>query len=261
MKCVVCPLLLLLICSSVLAQDKNDSANRRKDSTNAADSTIDQSVFILLFGKYPKHRDGIYMTRGGDGPLLSFASMMLNGEALRNIPRFSWFFNMGTNFNKDYTKNVGVFAGINIKNIGLISKPADSLKLKQRVYTVGIPLGFKIGDVSGGTFFLYAGGEIDLAFNYKEKQFIDGKKSTFNEWLSDRTPLLMPSLFAGFRMGNSLGLKVQYYLNNFFNTDFKTKENGRTVYPYKNLKANLVFVTLSYNFNNVDHKEKSDVSE
>ncbi|TWF45152.1 hypothetical protein FHW36_1011079 [Chitinophaga polysaccharea] len=255
MKCKLLPLflVLLLIGSSVFAQEKKDSA-----STPAVDSTEKTTftTFSLIFGKYPKHREGIYVTRGGEGALLSFASMKENGEHMRNIPRFTLFFNIGTNFNKDVSKNLGFFTGINIKNIGLISKPTDSLKLKQRVYTLGVPLGFKIGDVTGGSFFFFAGGEIDLAFNYKEKQFIDGKKvHKFNEWFSDRTPLLMPSVFAGFRVNPGFGLKVQYYPQNFFNQDFKTKDKatGSSIYPYKNLEANLVFVTLGYNFSGVNY--------
>lgn len=255
MKCKLLPLflVLLLIGCSVFAQEKKDSA-----SIPAVDSTEKTTftTFSLIFGKYPKHREGIYVTRGGEGALLSFASMKENGEHMRNIPRFTLFFNVGTNFNKDVSKNLGFFTGINIKNIGLISKPTDSLKLKQRVYTLGVPLGFKIGDVTGGSFFFFAGGEIDLAFNYKEKEFIDGKKvHKFNEWFSDRTPLLMPSVFAGFRVSPGFGLKVQYYPQNFFNKDFKTKDKvtGNSIYPYKNLEANLVFVTLGYNFSGVNY--------
>lgn len=257
MKCKLLPLCLLLLtlCCNVFAQDQD-----KKDSTNNA-STPDtvvmeqKTVFSIMFGKYPKHREGVYVTHGGDGPLLSFASMKENGEHMRNIPRFTLFLNIGSNFNKDFSKNFGVFTGINLKNIGLISKPSDSLKLKQRVYTLGVPLGFKIGDLTNGSFFFFAGGEIDMAVNYKEKQFVDGDKvHKFNEWFSDRTPLLMPSFFAGFRVNPGFGLKVQYYPQNFFNTDFKTKDkSGNAVYPYRNLEANMVFVTLGYNFSGVDY--------
>lgn len=255
MKCKLLPLFLLLLtlCCNVFAQDKKDSTNK----ATVADTAVfeQKTVFSIFFGKYPRHREGVYVTAGGDGPLLSFASMKENGEHMRNIPRFTLFLNVGSNFNKDFSKNFGVFTGINVKNIGLISKPADSLKLKQRVYTLGIPLGFKIGDLSSGSFFFFAGGEIDMAVNYKEKQFVDGDKvHKFNEWFSDRTPLLMPSFFAGFRVNPGFGLKVQYYPQNFFNPDFKTKDkSGNAVYPYRNLEANMMFVTLTYNFNGVDY--------
>ncbi|HVI46901.1 MAG TPA: hypothetical protein VM802_18625 [Chitinophaga sp.] len=236
-------LLLLTSCLVVTAQEKTDSTGNENT----------KSAISITFGKYPKHRDKIYVTSGLSG-MLSFASMKQDGEYMRNIPRFSFIFNFNTNFNKDFTKNFGVFTGIDFKNIGLISKPNDSLKLKQRVYTFGIPVGFKIGDVTGGTFFFFAGGEIDLAFNYKEKQFINGKKvHKFNEWFSDRTPLFMPSLFAGFRIEPGFGLKVQYYPQNFFNRDFSYTSSTGKVYPYKGTDANLIFVTLGYNFSGVNY--------
>ncbi len=86
----------------------------------------------------PKPRQG-YITAGGNGPLLSFAKVTNSGEHVRNIPRFTMFFNVGTNYNYDFSNNFGIFTGLNIKNIGLITKPNDSVKLKQRVYTLGVP--------------------------------------------------------------------------------------------------------------------------
>ncbi|MRG47702.1 outer membrane beta-barrel protein [Chitinophaga sp. SYP-B3965] len=215
----------------------------------AQDSTVTKKKISYHFHIYapPKPGKG-YITTGGNGPLLSFADMKNNGEHVRNIPRFTMFFNVGKNYNYDFSNNFGIFSGLNIKNIGLISKPNDSVKLKQRVYTLGVPLGIKIGNLRDG-FFFFAGGEYDLAFNYKEKYFLDGdKKSKFNEWFSDRTDLLMPSVFAGVRFQPGFGVKVQYYLNDFFNKDYSETVNGVKQQPYKDIKAQMLFVTLSYNF-------------
>ncbi|MFB6455517.1 hypothetical protein ACE38W_09630 [Chitinophaga sp. Hz27] len=251
-------LLLILATTSTFAQEKNDSTeNREANVSDSTKSKVKEPLLTIIFGKYPKYRKGVYRTNGGDFGILSFANMTNNGEHVRNIPRFTAFFNVGTNFNKDFGRNFGIFTGFNIKNIGLISKPNDSLKLKQRVYTFGIPLGFKVGDLHRGTFFFFAGVEADLAFNYKEKQFVNGDKvHKFNEWFSDRTPLIMPSFFAGMRFAPSFGVKVQYYPQNFFNKDYKEtdKISGNAVYPYKNLDAKLFFVTLSYNFNSHVYK-------
>lgn len=210
------------------------------------------------FGEYPRHHKGVYPSWGGNGALLSFANVKNNNDHVRNIPRFTLFFNVGTNFNYDLGNSFGLFTGINIKNIGLITKENDSIKLKRRVYTLGVPIGFKIGDVKKGRFFFFGGAECDLAFNYKEKQFQDGmKKKKFNEWFSDRTPLLMPSVFAGIRAYPGFGLKVQYYLNDFFNHDFTQTVGGAKVKPYEQLEAKLLFVTLSYDFGRIDyHKDK-----
>lgn len=248
-KFYLIPLLLCLLQLTAFSQEnKSDSSNRK-------------SVWKeMIFGRYAGHSHSKrpYMTWGGDGPLLSFSDEVRDaGARVHNIPRFTFFFNVGHNFNYDFGRNFGIFTGLNLKNIGLITKDdKDSVKLKRRVYTLGIPLGFKIGDLRRGSFFFFAGGSYDLAFNYKEKKFINGdKKEKFNEWFSDRTPLLMPSFFAGLRMSPGFGLKLQYYPNNFFNKEYKESLAGGTTTPYKDLEAKLFFVTLSYDFGRIpDHK-------
>ncbi|RPE13987.1 hypothetical protein EGT74_10880 [Chitinophaga lutea] len=228
-------ILMLLATTTGLRAQEDSSAPKKRVS------------YHFHFYAPAKPRTG-YITAGGNGPLLSFANVDKAGEHVRNIPRFTVFFNVGTNYNYDFTNNFGIFSGLNIKNIGLITKPNDSVKLKQRVYTLGVPLGLKFGNMRNG-FFFFMGGEYDLAFNYKEKFFLHGdKKSKFNEWFSDRTPLLMPSVFAGFRFSPGFGLKVQYYLNDFYNKDYTQTVNGVKEQPYKDLKAKMMFVTLSYNF-------------
>jgi hypothetical protein len=241
MKCCLGLLLLCLLQLPAFSQEK-DTAKKSEHWVR------------MVFGEYPRDRKGVYASWGGDGGILSFADMRNNGEHVRNIPRFTVFANVGTNFNYNFNNSFGIFSGLNIKNIGLISKENDSLKLKRRVYTLGIPIGFKIGDVKRGNFFFFAGGSYDLAFNYKEKQFINGdKRHKFNEWFSDRTPLLMPSVFAGLRFYPGFGLKVQYYLKDFFNREYSETVNGVKQLPYRNLEGKLFFVTINYDFGRVDY--------
>lgn len=202
--------------------------------------------------RYPLRHKKSYTTWGGDGPLLSFGDIKYAGEHVKNIPRFTFFFNVGHNYNYDFNRHFGIFTGLNLKNIGLITKDNDSIKLKRRVYTVGIPIGFKIGDLRRGSFFFFAGGSYDLAFNYKEKRFLNGDKvNKFNEWFSDRTPLLMPSLFAGLRIKPGFGLKFQYYPNDFFNKDYKETVAGVSVKPYKDVESKMFYATLSYDFGRI----------
>jgi hypothetical protein len=203
-----------------------------QDSTTAATSVAS------------KPRQHIYPSVGGDGPILSFGHVRDNGQHVATTPRFTLFFNIGRNYNYDVTKWLGFYSGINLKNIGIITKSNDSMdvKLKRRVYALGVPLGIKIGDVRGGDFFVFLGGQYDLALNYKEKQFVNGDKvRKFNEWFSHHTPLLMPSLFAGVRFYPGIGIKVQYYPNDFLNKEFKTG-------VYSHTESKLFFVTLTYDF-------------
>lgn len=235
-KLYLLPMLLSLLQLTAFSQDKTDST---------VTITVEETITTT-------HNNRSYMTWGGDGALLSFGNVKFTGpfadQYIRNIPRFTIFFNVGNNYNYDIDDHFGIFTGINIKNIGLIWKANDSTKTKARVYTVGIPLGIKIGDLKGGTFF-FAGGAYDMAFNYKEKNFLNGDKiHKFNEWFSGRTDLLMPSLFAGIRFSPGFGLKVQYYPNNFFNKNYKEVKGNSTNEPYKYTEAKMFFATLSYDF-------------
>ncbi|TWV99091.1 outer membrane beta-barrel protein [Chitinophaga pinensis] len=144
-----------------------------QDNTDTTRKVIEEVTITRTYGTSKRS----YTTWGGDGPLLSFGrDIRESGNHVRSVPRFTFFFNIGHNYNYDFGRNVGFFTGLNLKNIGLITKDdKDSVKLKRRVYTLGVPLGIKIGDLKKG-FFFFAGGAYDLAFNYKEKKFINGDK-------------------------------------------------------------------------------------
>jgi len=185
-----------------------------------------------------------YTTRGGDAALVSFSDISRNGTGLNNVPRFTFFLNGGYNFNHDLGNHVGFFTGFNGKNLGVIYDSSDHVRFKHRVLMLGVPVGLKVGNLKKGNF-VFFGAQADFAYNYKEKRFVDGEKvSKFNEWFSKRTPIFMPSVFAGFRTSKKVGLKAQYFPNNFFKPGFE--KNG--VKPYAGMEASVFFLTLSYDF-------------
>jgi len=211
------------------------------------------SFSVLAQDDYSAHeanKSKVYYTKGGNASLLSFAQVSRNGKEVSSIPRFTMFFNLGTNANVDLGNHLGLFAGLNLTNIGMITeekivgivKP-DEFKYKQRVYALGIPVGIKIGDLR--KFYVYGGAEAAFAFNFKQKTFINGEKvDKFNEWFSNRSNIFMPAVFAGFQTKSGFGLKVQYYLNDFLNQNFS--EGGNK--PFANTTSKIFFVTLGYNF-------------
>jgi len=150
-----------------------------------------------------------YFSNGGNGLMLSLAQVKATvGNTPNVIPRFTMFFNIGTNANYDFNRNFGLFSGINLTNIGMITELDNNVKLKQRVYAVGIPVGIKVGDLD--KFFVYAGAEAAFAVNYKEKLFENGQKvGKFNEWFSEPSTPFMPSVFAGFQTKDGFGLKTR----------------------------------------------------
>lgn len=192
----------------------------------------------------------IYYTKGGNASLLSFAQVTRKGNEMSTIPRFTMFLNIGTNANVDLGNHLGLFAGLNLTNVGMITEETivgtvktDVFKYKQRVYAVGVPVGIKIGDLR--KFYVYGGAEVAYAINFKQKTFINGEKvDKFNEWFSNRSNPFMPAVFAGFQTKQGFGLKVQYYLGDFLNPNFS--ENG--IKPHANTESKIFFVTLGYNF-------------
>lgn len=202
------------------------------------------SVFSVTAQEQTEKKRVWYTTNGGDAALVSFSNVSRNGTQLNNVPRLTFFLNSGTNLNRDFGDHVGFFTGYNGKNLGVIYDENDSVRYKRRVLLLGIPVGFKVGNLKKGNFF-YFGGQADFALNYKEKKFIDGDKVEKNhEWFSKRTPIFMPSVFAGFRTSSKVGLKVQYFPNNFFNPDFE--KNGSK--PFAGMSSTVFFLTLSYDF-------------
>lgn len=187
-------------------------------------------------------RNGVYFTKGGNGGILSMSSVKKDGASVKSIPRFTFFFNVGSNANLDLSRRFGVFLGANLSNIGMITK-TDSVKLKQRVYTIGVPVGIKIGNVKEGM--VYTGFEANFPINYKEKRFVNGdKEGKFNEWFSNRTNQFIPAVFLGYEGPKGFNLKVQYFISDFINASF-SKNN---VQPYAGIQSKIFFISFGYRF-------------
>lgn len=203
----------------------------------------------------PVHR--AYVSTGFDAYILSTAMLEKPGVSSQlTTPRFTGFFNAGFNLNYNFSNSVGFFTGLGIKNIGFIEKynNPDST-VKRRVYALGIPLALKFGNMMKGNYFMIGGG-VDFPFNYKEKGFVKrSDKTKFNEWFSQRTPPVMPYVFAGFRIRPGIALKLQYYPGNFLNPDYETTENGITVKPYDGYKVNLMYASLAINIPYFPHTD------
>jgi len=221
-KFLACALLSLGIIHKANAQSDMKKANKPYFSTNM---------------------DGLILstTVGSDAPISSNSL---------TTPRFTAFLHIGVNINYDFNNSVGIFTGLNIKNIGFIEKynNPDST-VKRRVYTFGIPLGFKFGNLKYGSFFI-AGGGVDFPFNYKEKGFTErGHKDKFNEWFSSRTPAAMPYVFVGAVLRPMMSIKLQYYPTNFMNENYTTTVGNATVTPSKGYDVKLIMLTLGFDIN------------
>ncbi len=175
----------------------------------------------------------VVLSGGIGGAMFQFSHVENWGVQYKSIPRFSYFFNTGVDINFHIFKKVIPFTGFQLRNIGIILKPTDSIKTKERIYTIGAPLGVKyyLNDKKS---FVAAGADIGLAFNYKYKLFYNGEKNyKKNEFFSDNTSLMQSSVFAGASM-KGVALYLNYYLNNFYSNSLSSK------------KANLLIVSLNF---------------
>ena len=240
--------LTLLLCTALLATASFAQTEDDDTDTPATDSAQcchgrHSMNFSMGSGENTPARHW-YLSNSFDGAIFSSAVFEKPGDNQHLLPtvRFSMI-NFGYDFNYDFDAHFGFFTGLGIKNLGFIEKVADST-IKRRVYTIGIPIGFKLGNLAK-RHYIFGGGGIDAPFNYREKGFVRrNDKAKFSEWFSDRTPDFMPYLFAGFSCGGGTTFKLQYYPGNFFNTEYNETSDGVITYPYRGYSAHIVCITL-----------------
>jgi hypothetical protein len=205
------------------------------------------AFFVLAVLSLNAQTKKAYTTSGGE-IIFSFADINNQGNETGNIMRFSPFFNLQSNLNYDPNQNFGVYTGLAIRNVGFIydDPNSSSVRKKFRNYTIGIPVGLKVGKLDGA--FVYAGYEIEFPLNYKEKTFDNEiKEDKFNVWFSNRVPALYHTLFLGVNLPYGANLKFKYYLTNFHNKDFEeTNSDGSKSKPYEFLEANVFYFALSF---------------
>ncbi|MEK6783617.1 MAG: hypothetical protein AABY93_18080 [Bacteroidota bacterium] len=204
-------------------------------------------LFVLSFIVGIAHgQKDIYTTTGGEW-IFSWADAQQQGLDIDVITRFSPVINIQSQVHMDKTDKLGFFTGLNLRNVGFIwEDPVQpETKHKARAYTVGVPVGFKVGDMTG--IYLFGGYELELPFNYKEKTFINEEKDKEVYWFSNRIPGLYQSLFLGVQTPYGTQIKFKYYLTNFFNKSYTANDgNGGTFQPYAGFDANVFYVSLSF---------------
>jgi len=184
-----------------------------------------------------------------------------NYELVGNPLRFTLFLHLGQYVHIDFNNNFGLFTGLAVRNVGFISDerinvtgdgdPANlqDFKIIRRSYTLGVPLIFKVGSFKNHTY-LFAGGEYELAFAYKEKYWNshnrDGNKTKYTQWFAAQTPTFIPSVIAGVQFPGGVNLKFKYYLENFINNDYTSNNLVNDLTRYETTQV--MYVSLSWQF-------------
>ena len=221
-------------------------------------------ALTMVIASVETNAQRIYHSNGGE-IIFSGADVNFNGTNVNTNIRFTLFFHAQHHLNIDLTDNIGLFTGIGIRNVGLITEDRyqnvgfsdidsehpnwnKNTKVKRRSYSLGFPLAIKLGSF-GKNFFLFAGGEYEWMFHYKQKLFIDDNKVKFKEWTSDRVNPWVPSLFAGIQFPQGFRLKFKYYMDDFLNTSFTGEDFGQQVDYSQFESTGMWYVSLAFMIN------------
>jgi len=213
-----------------------------------------------------------YTSSGGEW-IFSFANT--NQDIETTNLRFSAWFHAQFHWHYDFSKYMGGFFGLGSRNIGYTSLPTsndvyakgftefnaitgeyelgsnyeagDKISMvKRRAYTLGIPIGLKIGKVDDNQF-LFLGGEIEFPFHFKNKVWVEGEKEHIrDEWFSDQTNDYLLSAFIGFQFPWGTNIKFKWYFNDFINTDYKVGN----LKPYADYKSQMFYFSIGMNMFN-----------
>jgi hypothetical protein len=219
---------------------------KAQDSTPASGDK-GQAVNMGMKSKVPIGKP--YFGNSLDGLIFSTALIDIGGKQSLGTLRFSAFFHIGGTYNYNFNKSVGIYTGLDIKNIGFIEKYETlNATLKQRVYTLGVPVGIRLGNMKTRDYF-FMGGGLDVAVHYKYKFWSSTQsKIKITEWFSDNTELLLPYLFAGISVKGTT-IKIQYYPTNLIspNSLYAKLYDPKLASPTP--KANLLLFSVGKDLN------------
>lgn len=193
-------------------------------------------LFSLLFSVAPLVKgqsDGspsgpdIYTASAGE-TIFSWGDVDAGTDPVKNVVRFSPFFNIGQQVHFDFSNSVGFYTGLDLRNVGLITHTTNQgveVKIKERSYGLGLPIVLKVGNFKKGMN-LGVGGEAELMFAWKRKIFVgDDTKTKEHEWFSDNVNVFNPSLLAEVKFSGGGYIRFKYYLDDFL----QYQEGGLTL--------------------------------
>jgi hypothetical protein len=134
-----------------------------------------------------------------------------------HVVRFTAFLHLQGQSHYNFTNHFGLYTGLGIRNVGLINHydyNGDEISIKQRSYSLGVPLAFKFGNVVRNRF-IALGAELEWMFAYKMKVLYKGQKLKNYEWFSNNVNAINPSVFAEIHFSRHTYLKAKYYLKDF----------------------------------------------
>ncbi|MBA3647500.1 MAG: hypothetical protein H0W62_02945 [Chitinophagales bacterium] len=155
----------------------------------------------------------IYTASAGE-TIFSLSNMQAGNDDAKPVIRFSPFLNYQQQLHFEYSNNVGFYTGLGIRNAGFINKFGDSLKVKERSYSLGVPVVFTFGNLTNG-FNLGIGAEAEFMFAWKRKVFVNDSKTKYSQWFSDNVNFFNPSVLVEVKFHTGQYIRLKYYLRDF----------------------------------------------
>jgi hypothetical protein len=233
---------------------------------------------------YPVTSGEIIFSQSNSSFTQAFLTQYPGASMSADNVRFTCFLHIGQYFHMDLTNSFGLYSGLAIRNVGMItdetlpqtvstsgeSVPYTKYNIIRRQYMLGVPLAIKLGSFKNH-FYLFGGGEYEMAFHFKEKYWTDsyersGAKTKSTQWFASQTPTFIPSVFVGIQFPRGFNLKFKYYLNDFLNNSYKAGNNTQAgSFNISDLtryqSTQLMYVSLCWQFNtselwNWDHNDR-----
>lgn len=171
--------------------------------------------------------------------------------------RISGFFNSQSQYHYDFNRNFGMMAGFGVRNVGFINDIGDSIKLKQRVYSFGVPIAFKFGRLPEG-FSVMFGAEPELFFHYKQKAIYDDEKYKKVGWFSNRVNLINPSLFLDVRFKSGLFLRYKYYLMDVLVPEKQSVSVGEKSVAFNPVSSKMFYFSIGFSLPKSKARERDN---
>ncbi len=242
-KIILCFILAITVLHAT-AQNKSSKEEELK--------TFREEIDRMFKGTAPVHQ---WYPMSTSELIFSWGEVKSNGQTLDNIVRFTCFFHFQQQFHYNFSNGFGLYTGFGVRNVGFINEvPVDAYStatVKQRSYSLGIPLALKLGNLPKGTF-LALGAEVEWMFAYKQKVLYNDQKIKDTDWFSNEVNPINPSLFADIRFAGGAYIRFKYYLLDFLkdkNMDFIPPDylTNTPVY-YRPESSKLMYVAIGLSF-------------
>jgi len=202
-------------------------------------------VFTVIISCFGASAQQSYFATAGE-TIFSVGTVGSDSSDLSAVVRFSPIFNLQVQFHHDFSEHVGIYTGLGVRNVGLITHYTDSFnddeKIKERSYSLGIPLALKLGDLKGGTNFAL-GAEAEFMYAYKRKIKLGDHKDKFSGWFNDNVNIFNPSVFAEVKFRQGQYIRFKYYLLDFLNYKGIKLLDGEILSDY-GPESPLIYVSL-----------------